>query len=190
MSQPPVDDVRKKKATTVLDPISQCVEAVNAFHSKAILAEKQAHERIAAAVENAFQAGLALIKLKSLVKHGDWAVTIEKKCAGISQRTAARYMKLANEFRDRPHELPQRPLRELYSSSEAKDASSTGTKGKSETAKTRSKTAGHAREINRLKIFLKADNRGSLVSQMTVSDREEFIGLLRELIVLLSENSA
>jgi len=69
MAQPPVDELRKTKATTIRDPISECVEAVNAFHRKAILAEKQVHERIAAAVENAFQAGLALIELKKLVKH-------------------------------------------------------------------------------------------------------------------------
>lgn len=174
----------------VADPLSECVETVNTFHSKAIHAEKQALEKISAAVENAFQAGIALIKLKSLVKHGDWADTLEKKCPGISQRTAARYMKLATEYRDRPDQLPQRPLRELYTSTEPEVSSSTVTKGKGETRTTRSKTGGHAREINRLKTFLKADNRGSVVAGMSASDRLEFIRLLHELIELLSENSA
>ena len=185
-----MDEPRKKRATADLDPLSECVWAVNAFHQTAILAEKQAWENISVAVENAFKAGLALMKLKSLVKHGDWATTIEKKCPGISQRTAARYMRLANEYRDRPDQLPQRPLRELYSSAESKDESSTGTKGKDEAKKTPSTTGGHSREINRLKTFLKSDNRRSFVAEMSLDDREEFIRLLRELIELLSENSA
>lgn len=174
----------------VADPISDCAVAVIEFHRRARVAENKTVELMAEAVKNAFQAGIALIKLKSLVKHGDWADTLEKKCPGISQRTAARYMKLATEYRDRPDQLPQRPLRELYTSTEPEVSSSTVTKGKGETRTTRSKTGGHAREINRLKTFLKADNRGSVVAGMSASDRLEFIRLLHELIELLSENSA
>ena len=174
----------------VRDPISDCAVAVIEFHRKAKVAENKTRELMAEAVKNAFQAGIALIKLKSLVKHGDWAGTLETMCPGISQRTAARYMKLATEYRDRPDQLPQRPLRELYASTEPEVTSSTVTKGKGESRTTRSKTGGHARELNRLKAFLKADNGGSFVAEMSVSDRQEFIGLLRELIELLSENSA
>jgi hypothetical protein len=145
---------------------------------------------MAEAVKNAFQAGLALIKLKSLVKHGDWAGTLEKKCPEISQRTAARYMKLATEFRDRPDQLPQRPLRELYASTGPEVGSSTVTNEKGETKKARSKTGGHAHELNRLKTLLKAVNRESFVSEMSASDRKEFIRLLRELLELLRESSA
>lgn len=158
------------------------------FHSKACLAENQALERISAAVENAFQAGLALVRLKSLVKHGDWGTTLEKKCPQISQRTAARYMRLAAEYRDRPDQLPQQPLRELYSSTQPRAGSTLGKKNEDRARATQRRSSGHAREINRLKAFLSADNRASIVAEMNSSDRREVIRLLRDLIELLSKS--
>jgi len=185
MARPPANQRPKERALAVRDPISDCAVAVIEFHRKAKVAENKTRELMAEAVQNAYQAGLALIKMKGLVKHGDWAGTLEKKCPGISQRTAARYMKLATDYRDHPDQLPVRPLGELYASTSAHGDATLVEKGPAPSSTKGRKRVGLHREIDGLRAFLKSDNRGTFVAEMSSNERAEFISLLREFIEIL-----
>lgn len=50
------------------------------------------------ALEHAHNVGTYLMEAKSLVAHGQWRDWITTNCPDVSERTAQRYMKIANEW--------------------------------------------------------------------------------------------
>ena len=53
-------------------------------------------------IEHFRQAGVALSNAKDQVDHGEWRAWLKKNCPEISERTAQRYMKLAQSKNDVP----------------------------------------------------------------------------------------
>jgi hypothetical protein len=51
-----------------------------------------------AGLENYHAAGVALLKAKKLVAHGEWQRWLAQSCPGVSLRTCQRYMALAREW--------------------------------------------------------------------------------------------
>ncbi|MDF1659126.1 MAG: DUF3102 domain-containing protein [Verrucomicrobiales bacterium] len=199
MARPPMSDGELKAFSQNLkmsrrnsaaeDPKASLIERINDSHRKAEQWAKEAKESAHKAVRNAFEAGLALIELKAQTAHGDWSDTIKENCPSISQRTVNRYMKLANEYNDCPGELPDLPLREIYSllSSKKREPASKANGKKNQISETKRPAASNKTIKELIGLHSKFNRKGfqSSLEAISPKDRAALIKTLTELIEAL-----
>jgi hypothetical protein len=83
-----MSDVAKTPDTTTTDKLRELVTKINEGHAWLLKSSQSVLER-------AIKVGDMLIEAKSIVAHGHFLKWIETNCNGMSDKTAERYMKLA-----------------------------------------------------------------------------------------------
>ena len=94
--------IRKYGVSTTGAGLEHLAKKINDTSANVETAVKSARERIKEALDLAITCGQLLLDAKALCVHGEFGAWIKHNCHNISERTAQRYMKLAERVKANP----------------------------------------------------------------------------------------